>query len=226
MKVLIFGATGMVGQGVLRETLLASDVTQVQTLGRSETRMRHPKLREFVHMDLLDYRGIEDELVGFDACFFCLGASATGLDKAGYTRINHDIPVAAAQVLARLNPSMTFTYVSGAGTGRQSAMWAKVKANTEQALLAMHFKAGYMFRPGVIQPLYGARSKTRPYDVFYRITSPFLSIARRAWPDYVLSTEDIGIAMLSATRRGTPPYILESRDIRRLVTWTGMSAVG
>ena len=112
---------------------------------------------------------------------------------------------------------MTFTYVSGAGTGKQSAMWAKVKAKTEQALLAMPFKAAYMFRPGVIQPLYGARSKTRAYDVFYRITGPFLSVAKRVWPDYVLSTEDIGVAMLNATRRGTPPYVLESRDIRRLV---------
>jgi uncharacterized protein YbjT (DUF2867 family) len=216
MKVLIFGATGMVGQGVLREALLADDVTEVVTIGRTATRRRHSKLREVVHPDLLDYAAIEDSLQGFDACFFCLGASSAGLDEAAYTRINYDIPVAAARTLSRLNPAMTFVYVSGAGTGRQSAMWARVKRRTENALLAMPFKAAYMFRPGVIQPLNGARSKTPLYRALYVVISPVLPLARRLFPKYVLSTMDIGLAMLNAARRGAGNAVLEAVDIRTL----------
>jgi uncharacterized protein YbjT (DUF2867 family) len=217
MRVLVFGATGMVGQGALREALLANDVTQVQAVGRTASGVRHPKLTQLVHADLLDYDAVEDQLAGFDACFFCLGASAAGLDEAQYTLINHDIPLAAARVLTRLNPTMTFVYVSGAGTGKGQAMWSRVKGRTEQALLALPFEA-YMLRPGVIQPLHGARSKTRLYDLFYKATTPFLSLARHLWPAHVLSTVDLGVAMLNAARGGAPARILESPDIRRLAT--------
>ena len=139
------------------------------------------------------------------------------MDEAGYSRINHDIPLAAGPVLSRLNPQLTFTYVSGAGTGSQSAMWARVKRRTETDLLALPLKAAYMFRPGVIQPLHGARSKTPMYNAFYVLTSPLLSIARKLLPKYVLSTEEIGLAMLEVARHGAPKSILETADIRGLV---------
>lgn len=218
MKVIIFGATGMVGQGVLREALNADDVSQVLAVGRTPLAINHPKLDVLVLSNLLDYTPVQDSLRGFDACFFCLGASAMGLDEAGYTRINHDIPLAAAHALSSLNPQLTFTYVSGAGTGSQSAMWARVKRRTEQDLLALPFKAAYMFRPGVIQPLHGVRSKTPAYNIFYTLTGPLLSLARRLLPRHVLSTEELGVAMLEVVRHGAPKAVLETGDIRELLT--------
>ena len=218
MKVIIFGATGMVGQGVLREALNADDISQVLAVGRTPLAINHPKLDVLVLSNLLDYSPVQDSLRGFDACFFCLGASAMGLDEAGYTRINHDIPLAAAHTLSSLNPQLTFTYVSGAGTGSQSAMWARVKRRTEQDLLALPFKAAYMFRPGVIQPLHGVRSKTPAYNIFYTLTGPLLSLARRLLPRHVLSTEELGVAMLEVVRRGAPKAVLETGDIRELLS--------
>ena len=216
MKVLIFGATGMVGQGVLREALLADDVELVQVVGRSATGLQHPKLHEVVHRDLYDYTAIEERLRGFDACFFCLGASTVGLDEVQYTRINHDLPLAAANALVRLNPGMTFIYISGQGTGTRDAMWARVKGRTEDALLALPFKAAWMFRPGVIQPVHGARSKTPLYRAFYFAATPLMGLARRLWPQRVLTTEAIGVAMLNAVRRGAPKPVLESPDLHVL----------
>jgi uncharacterized protein YbjT (DUF2867 family) len=158
MKVIIFGATGMVGQGVLRECLLDPDVRRVLSIGRSATGQRHEKLRELIRADLLDYSAIENELRGYDACFFCLGITSLGLSEEQYRRVTYDITMAAAKALARLNPDMTFVYVTGAGTditehGR--TMWARVKGETENALLRLPFRAAYMFRPAAIQPLYG-----------------------------------------------------------------------
>ena len=218
MKIIIFGATGMVGQGVLREALNADDVSQVLAVGRSPLAINHPKLDALVLSNLLDYTPVQDQLTGYDACFFCLGASAMGLDEAGYMRINHDIPLAAARTLSSLNPQLTFTYVSGAGTGSQSAMLARVKRRTEQDLLALPFKAAYMFRPGVIQPLHGVRSKTPAYNIFYTLTGPLLSLARRLLTRHVLSTEELGVAMLEVVRHGAPKAVLETGDIRKLLT--------
>jgi uncharacterized protein YbjT (DUF2867 family) len=158
MKVIIFGATGMVGQGVLRECLLDPDVQRVLSIGRSATGQRHEKLRELIRADLLDYSAIENELRGYDACFFCLGITSLGLSEEQYRRVTYDITMAAAKALARLNPDMTFVYVTGAGTDSTEhgrTMWARVKGETENALLRLPFRAAYMFRPAAIQPLYG-----------------------------------------------------------------------
>jgi uncharacterized protein YbjT (DUF2867 family) len=158
MKVIIFGATGMVGQGVLRECLLDPDVRRVLSIGRSATGQRHEKLRELIRADLLDYSAIENELRGYDACFFCLGITSLGLSEEQYRRVTYDITMAAAKALARLNPDMTFVYVTGAGTDSTEhgrTMWARVKGETENALLRLPFRAAYMFRPAAIQPLYG-----------------------------------------------------------------------
>ena len=216
MKVLIFGASGMVGQGVLRECLLAPDVQSVVTIGRSASGQPHPKLRELVPPDLLDYSAIEAELLGFDACFFCLGVSSAGLSEADYTRISYGYTLAAAETLARLNPQMTFTYVSGAGTDSTEqgrSMWARVKGKTENALLRLPFKGAYMFRPGMIQPLHGIRSKTASYQMLYTLLGPLLPLLRRLFPRQITTTEQVGRAMLAVARRGAAKHILESPDI-------------
>jgi uncharacterized protein YbjT (DUF2867 family) len=213
---MIFGATGMVGQGVLRECLLASDVERVLAVGRTVSGVTHAKLRDLQVADMTDYRSVEADLSGFDACFFCLGVSSAGMSEAQYTRLTYDLTLAAAEVLARLNPQMTFVYVSGTGTDsseRGSIMWARVKGRTENALRRLPFKASYMFRPGVIQPMHGARSKTRVYAVTYMLVGWLLPVLRAMSPRRVLTTELVGQAMLAVARRGAPQVVLEPGDI-------------
>ncbi len=220
MNVLLFGATGMVGQGVLRECLLDPGVQSVVNLGRTASGKADPKLREIVLSDLTNYAPIESQLSGFDACFFCLGITSAGLTEAEYAHVTYDITIAAAETLSRLNPGMTFVYVSGAGTdstGRGRTMWARVKGRTENALLRLPFKASYMFRPGVIEPRFGATSRTRWYRILYAITRPLFPLLLRAFPSHVLATDEIGQAMLIVARRGAPKHLLEPKDIRALL---------
>jgi uncharacterized protein YbjT (DUF2867 family) len=216
MKVLLFGATGMVGQGVLRECLRDPGVELVAAVGRSATGVQDAKFTEIVHADMADYAAVEDRLRGFDACFFCLGISSAGMKEADYVRITYDFAMAAAQALSRINPGMAFIYVSGAGTDsteKGRSMWARVKGRTENALLRLPLNA-YMFRPGVIQPLDGIRSKTGLYRALYTLTGPLLTLLHRLMPNVVLTTQEIGQAMLSVARRGYEKRILEVRDIR------------
>lgn len=216
MKVLIFGATGMVGQGVLREALAAPDVTLVQTVGRTATGVGHYKLRELVPADLYDLSAEADRLGGFDACFFCLGVSSYRMSEADYTRITYTLTMNAAELLVRLNPEMVMVFVSGSGTDATEqgrVMWARVKGKAENGLRRLPFRAVYAFRPGVIQPLHGARSKTPAYRIPYLLLSPFLPLMRRLFPATVLTTEVIGRAMLEVVRRGAPMTVLEPRDI-------------
>jgi len=209
MRVLLFGATGMVGQGVLRECLLDPDVTEVVAVGRSSTGQTHTKLREVIAPDLFNLA----PLPGFDACFFTIGQTSAGMSEADYTRITFDLTMAVAKAV--IDPQMTFVFVSGAGTGGK-AMWARVKARAENALLQMPFKAAYMFRPGMIQPMHGIQSRTRSYRVFYMFFGWLMPILRPLLPGYVTSTEQIGRAMLAVAKRGYPKKILESRDINDL----------
>jgi uncharacterized protein YbjT (DUF2867 family) len=215
MNILLFGATGMVGQGVLRECLLA-DVQVVQTVGRTPSGSQNPKLREVVHQDLFHYDAIAEKLSGFDACFFCLGVTSSGKAQADYERVTYGITLAAGEILCRLNPRMTFIYVSGSGTDsseRGRSMWARVKGKTENALLRLPFSA-YMFRPGIIQPLVGEKSKTALYNVFYTIGKPLLPILKKIFPDSVLTTQQVGLAMLGVARNGYPHRVLKIKDIR------------
>ena len=220
MNVILFGATGMVGQGVLRECLLDAGVASVVSIGRSATGVSDPKLREIVHADLTNYAPIEAQLSGFDACFFCLGISSAGMRKSG-TRVSHTTSRCdAAETLSRLNPGMTFVYVSGQGTDsseRGRIMWARVKGRTENALLRFPFKAAFMFRPGVIVPRFGARSRTALYRIPYVLTRPLLPLLLRAFPNQVLTTDEIGRAMLLVARDGAPKPVLETGDIRSLL---------
>lgn len=217
VKVIIFGATGMVGQGALRECLAASDVEQVLTVGRTPTGQRHPKLTELVHAEMWHYENVEDELKDYDACFFCVGVSAAGMSEKDYTHLTQDMTLAAASTLARLNPTMVFVYVSAAGAGADGKlMWERVRGRTENALLGMPFRGVYICRPGMIQPLDGIKSKTAAYRIFYSLTKPILPLLRLAMPRHVLTTRMLGRAMLEAVRGRAPKRILETGDLAEL----------
>jgi uncharacterized protein YbjT (DUF2867 family) len=219
MKVILFGATGMVGQGCLRECLLDPGVESVLAVGRSPTGQRHAKLREIVHDDFLDFSKIESELAGYDACFFCLGVSSVGMGEERYRQLTYDITLAAATTLAKLNPGMVFIYVSGRSTDsteRGGLMWARVKGKTENDLLKLPFKAAYMFRPAGIQPLHGIRSKTGWVQAIYVAAAPLLTWLNRVAPKYMTTTEQVGRAMIKVARDGYPKPVLESEDINRV----------
>ncbi|MFL5353090.1 epimerase [Archangium sp.] len=216
MKVILFGATGMVGQGVLRECLLDPGVEQVLTVGRNATGQQHPKLRELAHKELTGFSTVEKELTGYDTCFFCLGVSAAGMSEQDYRAVTYDIALAAGRSLARLNPGMTFIYVSGEGTdstGKAFSMWARVKGETENALLKLPFKAAYMFRPGYIQPLHGIVSRTGLYRTTYRFLGWLYPVLRVLFRKHVTTTEQVGRAMLQVARQGATKRVLETPDI-------------
>jgi uncharacterized protein YbjT (DUF2867 family) len=219
VKVILFGATGMVGQGVLRECLLDPGVESVLVIGRNPIGQQHEKLQEIVGPDVSDLAPVRAHLSGFDACFFCLGVSSTGMDSTAYYHLTYTLTTKAAAMLAQLNRQMTFIYVSGAGTDsteRGRMMWARVKGETENALLKMPFKAAYMFRPGYIQPLHGIRTKTKWYGMLYAAMGPLYPLWKRLFPKYVTTTECIGRAMITVARRGAPKQILESWDINEI----------
>jgi uncharacterized protein YbjT (DUF2867 family) len=218
MKVILFGASGMVGQGVLRECLLDDAVTSVVSVGRSPVGQHHAKLRDVVVSDLFDLNAATGEFAGADACFFCLGVSSAGMSEAEYTRITHDLTLSVAHTLRPINPEMTFVYVSGEGTDsteQGKSMWARVKGRTENELLAMFAKA-YMFRPGFIQPMHGERSKTRLYRIAYVVAKPVFPAIRRMAPKVATTTVQIGRAMLTVARTGAPSHILATQDINQL----------
>jgi uncharacterized protein YbjT (DUF2867 family) len=219
MNVVLFGATGMVGQGVLRECLLDPQVQSVLSVGRTATGQHHPKLREIIRGSLADLVSIEDQLRGYDACFFCLGISSAGMSEDDYRRVTYDLTIAVGQTLVRLNPGITFIYVSGAGTDSSEhgrSMWARVKGRTENALLRMPFKAAYMFRPGVIRPLHGIRSKTRSYRLLYIVLAPFVILVSAIAPNSITTTEKMGRAMIHAAQKGASKALLGTRDINAL----------
>jgi uncharacterized protein YbjT (DUF2867 family) len=218
MNILVFGATGMIGQGVLRECLRDSEVRRVVSISRQSTGLSHDKLREVVQQDVTDLGAVEAELRGMDACFFCLGVSSVGMAEASYTRLTYDLTTAIAQTLVRLNPGMVFVYVSGTrtdSTERGPVMWARVKGRTENALSALPFRAVYLFRPGFVQPVAGAQSKTGWVRASYTVMAPVIPLLKRVFPDYVTTTEEIGRAMLAVARGGFGQRVLENRDITR-----------
>jgi len=219
VNVVLFGATGMVGQGVLRECLLAPDVHAVLAIGRNATGQSDLKLKEIVRPDLLDLSPIESQLSGFDACFFCLGVASAGMTEANYRRVTFDITLAAATTLVRLNPGMTFVYVSGAGADsseRGRVMWARVRGETENAVLKLPFKTAAVIRPAGIIPLHGITSRTPLYRAAYTLTRPLWPVLYKAFPQFVTTTERLGRGLLQIARHGAPKPILEARDINAL----------
>ena len=219
MKVLLFGATGMVGRGVLQECLRDPRIESVLYVGRTSTGRQEKKFRELLLKDLTDLTGIEDQLRGFEACFFCLGVASAGMSETDYRRVTYDLTVGVAQTLVRLDPGMTFVYITGAGTDSSEhgrTMWARVKGQTENALLRMPFKGAYMFRPGLIQPLHGIHSKTGSYRIVYMLLWPFMPILKALAPNSVTTTERVGRAMIRVALDGAPTHILGTREINAL----------
>jgi uncharacterized protein YbjT (DUF2867 family) len=219
VNVILFGATGMVGQGVLRECLLAADVQSVLAVGRSPTGQSHPRLRDITPGDLFDFAPIEPQLSGFDACFFCLGVASAGMTESSYRRVTHDLTLAAATTLVRLNPAMAFVYVSGAGADSSEhgrIMWARVRGETENAILRLPFKTAAVVRPAGIIPMHGITSRTPLYRVAYTLTRPLWPVLYRMFPQFVTTTERLGRGMLEIARHGTPKAILEAVDINAL----------
>jgi uncharacterized protein YbjT (DUF2867 family) len=218
MKVVLFGASGMVGQGVLRECLLEHSVERVLSIVRKPSGQQRAKLTELVHQNFFDFSGVESQLTGYDACFFCIGVTSSGMTEESYSRATYDMTLAAAETLARHNPQMAFLFVSGTGsdsTEKGRVMWARVKGRTENAVLSLPFRAAYVFRPGVIQPLHGIRSRTQSYRIMYSLMRPILPLLRWLLPQYVTTTELLGRAMIRVAQNGYPKRILETRDINQ-----------
>jgi len=219
MKVILFGATGMVGQGVLRECLVDASVERVLVVGRSPTGVQHAKLHEVLHDNFTDFSKIESQLRGYDACFFCLGVSSVGMEAERYRHLTYNVTMAAANTLVRLNAGMVFTYVTGRSTDSTEqgpVRWARVKGKTENDLLKLPFKAAYMFRPAGIQPLHGVRSKTAWVQAIYVVAAPLLSYLARTAPKYMTTSEQLGRAMIKVARDGYPKPVLESEDINAI----------
>ena len=219
MRVILFGATGMVGQGVLLECLRSPEVESLLSVGRSATGRQDPKLREIAHQDFADFSMIEGQLAGYDACFFCLGVSSLGMSADDYERVTYEFTLAAARTLARLNAGMTFVYVSGAGTDsseRGGSRWARVKGRTENAIFQLPFRAAYAFRPAYIQPLSGIVAKTAWLRAVYAVAGPLYPVWKALFPKYVTTTAQVGRAMIHVAREGAPKRVLENRDINEI----------
>lgn len=204
----------MVGQGVLRECLRDDGIERVIAIGRRSSGQTHPKLVELIRKDMFDFNVNRADIQGYDACFFCLGVSAAGMNEVDYTRMTFDLTMGWAEILAGINPSMTFIYVSGAGTGGK-AMWAQVKGRTEDALLEL-FSSAYMFRLALLQSKNSEVSKTRWTRISYAVFRPLLPLVRLLSPAAVITTEELGRAMIRVAREGASKKVLESRDLRAL----------
>ena len=215
LNAIIFGATGMVGEGVLHICLNHPDVESVLVIGRSSVEQTHPKLKELIHKDFFDWSLVENQLKGYNACFFCLGVSSIGMKEEAYKRITYDLTMAAARTLSKLNPDMTFCYVSGSGTDsseRGRIMWARVKGKTENDVAALPFKAAYACRPGFIKPIKGLK---KAYGVS-RILGTVYPVLRALFSNYVCTLEDLGRAMVRVSTEGYSKKVLECADIEHL----------
>ena len=212
LRVILTGATGMVGEGVLLECLANSAVAHVLVLTRKPTGRSHAKMRELLVPDLANLSAVESQLTGYNACFFCAGVSAVGLSKEEYERITHDMTLAVGKTLLRLNPGLTFIYVSGSGTDSRETSrqhWARVKGRTENELLALPFGAAYMFRPGFMKVTNGQRNILR----WYGAIAWLYPVARKLAPDFVSTMQEVGRAMINAADFGSSKPVLEVRDI-------------
>lgn len=215
-KVIITGATGMVGKGVLLECLDHPEIGGVLVIGRNSIKLEHPKLKELILADFSDFSGMKDELAGYDACFFCMGVSSAGMKEEQYKKISYDYTLALAKTLFSKNPEMTFNYVSGVGTDsteKGRVMWARVKGKTENDLLNMGFKQAFMFRPGMIIPLRGIKSRTKLYQFMYDYFMWLVKLAKLLSPNSVVNTSQVGLAMINSMLKGYDKKILTPKDI-------------
>lgn len=213
MKLIVTGATGMVGEGVLHECLLNKEVEQVLVINRKPCAVSHPKLKEILHSNFFDLSSIEEQLIGYEACFFCLGVSSVGMKEPEYTRLTYDLTLHVANTLSRKNNNMIFCYVSGASTDsteKGKLMWARVKGRTENDLMKLPFKKAYNFRPGIIEPTKGLKNTLS----LYKYLGWLIPVVRLFTP--VVTLQQIGLAMIHAVSKGYEKQILEVRDIIEL----------
>ncbi len=215
-KVIITGATGMVGKGVLLECLDHAEIGEVLVIGRKTVGLKNAKLKELIHTDFTDFSQVQSQLSGYDACFYCLGVSATGLKEGKYKRITYDFTLALAKTLFEINPQLTFNYVSGVGTDSSEkgrAMWARVKGKTENDLLKMGFRQAFMFRPGMIIPLKGIKSATKSYQFMYDYFMWLVKVIKAMSPNSVVTTTQIGLAMVNSIDKEYTKKVLAPKDI-------------
>lgn len=215
IRAILFGATGMVGEGVLHQALLDSNVESVLVIGRRSCAVTHHKLTELIHQDFYDFSAIANQLRGFNACFFCLGVSSIGMNEKEYHRVTYDLTMCAARTMVKLNPAMKFCYVSGVGTDSTEqgrSMWARVKGKTENDLAKLPFGAVYSFRPGFIKPIKGLKNTLS----FAKVLGPIYPALSFLFPKYVCTLEDLGRAMIQAVRTASPSRILGNEDIAQL----------
>ena len=215
VKVIVTGATGMVGEGVLHECLLHPAISEVLIINRKTAGITHPKLKEIIHPDFYDLSTISDKLVGYDGCFFCLGISSVGMNEEAYTKITYTLTLHVAETLARQNPSMVFCYVSGAGTDSSEKgrlMWARVKGRTENDLQKLGFARVYNFRPSIISPTKGLKNTLG----FYKWLGWMIPLVKAIAPNSIITLKEVGLAMINTVTKGFPKPVLEVRDIREL----------
>ena len=215
IRVIITGATGMVGEGVLHECLLHEAVENILVINRKTCGAKHPKLKEIIHADFFDLSSIENQLKGYNACFFCLGVSSIGMKEQEYYRLTYVLTMNVAGMLASQNNDMIFCYISGASTDSSEKgriMWARVKGKTENDLMKLPFKQVYNFRPGYMQPTKGLKNTLR----FYKYVSWLYPVLRLLLPKSVSTLRELGLAMIQVTLKGYSKHILEVKDILAL----------
>jgi uncharacterized protein YbjT (DUF2867 family) len=219
MKVIITGATGMVGKGVLLECLDHPEIFEVLSISRKTTGIKHEKLNELIHVDFSEFASVAEQIKGYDACYACMGVSSAGMKKEQYTRLTYDYTLALAKELFNLNPDMTFTYVSGVGTDTSEkgrSMWARVKGKTENDLLNLGFKQAFMFRPGAIIPLRDIQPSSKFYRILINNLKWLLKLLKKLAPEKVVDTTQVGLAMINVTKKGYDKKVLHPHDIQIL----------
>ena len=219
MKVIVTGATGMVGKGVLLECLDHKDITEVLHVGRKTLGIDHPKLKELLHSDFSEFDSVTEQLKGYDACYHCMGVSAAGMDEETYTRLTYEFTMALMRVLFNNNPHMTVIYVSGQGTDSSeegNSMWGRVKGKTENDILKMGFKQAFAFRPGAIIPRKGVEPSSQLYKLFVNNLTWLLKGVKLMAPNSVVDTIQIGLAMIHITQKGYAQNVINPKDILEL----------
>lgn len=216
MKVIVTGASGMIGKGVLLECLDHPEVSEVLSIGRRVLDLKHPKLKQLQHKDFSEFESVSDQLSGYDACYSCMGVSSAGMKEEQYTVMTYDYTMALAKVLYRLNPQMTYTYVSGQSTDSSEngkVMWARVKGKTENDLISLGFKQAFAFRPGAIIPMRGVKPSSKLYSVLIKYLTWLIKLIKRISPNSVVDTTQIGKAMINITLNGYDKKIIDPKDI-------------
>lgn len=215
IKAIITGATGMVGEGVLHECLKNTDVESVLVINRKPCGVSHPKLKEIIHSDFFDFSAIENQLSGYNACFFCLGVSSLGMKEPEYQKLTYILTMHVAQTLSKLNSDMVFCYVSGSGTDsseKGKMMWARVKGKTENDLMKLPFKSVFAFRPAFMLPVKGQKNVLS----FYKYITWLFPLLRTIFPNYIGTLDEVGKAMVNSLKFGYDKHVLEVKDIRIL----------